>query len=104
VAREGSYEFELRRWPREADLPLTAPAPEFHAVDGSYPAGKSLAIGKAKLTIGDREFRQDLKAADKFAHFTVPLTSGPTKVQTWFYDKDGKELCGAYYVYVHRNP
>ncbi|MBI4578535.1 MAG: hypothetical protein HY718_02465, partial [Planctomycetes bacterium] len=44
----------------------------------------------------------DVKPGDTFASFVVPLHKGPAKAQTWFYDADGKELCGAYYVYVQR--
>jgi hypothetical protein len=30
------------------------------------------------------------------------LTAGKTRLQTWFYDANGKELCGAFYVTVER--
>lgn len=102
VARDGNYVFELRRWPREADAALTAEMPAFKAVDGEYPAGKALPIARAKLQIGEAEQAADVKPGDKFVRFTVPLKAGPIKAQTWFYDAAGKELCGAYYVYVHR--
>jgi len=36
------------------------------------------------------------------AVFTLRLAEGWTKMQTWFYDEAGKELSGAYYVYVER--
>jgi hypothetical protein len=32
----------------------------------------------------------------------VPLRKERVKAETWFYDADGKELCGAYYTYVER--
>ena len=34
--------------------------------------------------------------------FRVALEAGRTRLQTWFDDAEGRELCGAYYVYVHR--
>ena len=36
------------------------------------------------------------------ATFRVKLTAGKTHLKTWFYDAGGKELCGAFYVYVRR--
>lgn len=39
---------------------------------------------------------------DKAATFTVELTAGKTHLMTWFYDADGRELCGAFYVDVRR--
>ncbi len=102
VARDGQYTFELRRWPREADLPLNAPAPEFKAADGGLPAGNALPIARARIRVGDAERSLDLASGDKAATFTIPLKKGRTKAQTWFHDAAGKELCGAYYVYVRR--
>ncbi len=102
VARDGVYAFELRRWPREADLPLTAGTPAFAGVDGDLPAGQPLPIAKAKLRVGAFEQTQELQKDAKFARFVVPLQRGPVQAQTWFYDADGQELCGAYYAYVER--
>jgi arylsulfatase A-like enzyme len=102
VARDGEYTFELRRWPREADLPLRAGAPPLKGVDGELPPGKALAIAEARLKVGDAEFRAPVGANDKLVRISLPLTKGDVQAQTWFYDDAGKELCGAYYVYVER--
>jgi arylsulfatase len=102
VARDGEYVFELRRYPREANLALTAEAPPFKGVDGRLPPGKALAIAQAKLRVGELEKTRQLKPEDKFARFVMPLKKGKVTAQTWFYDESGKELCGAYYVYVQR--
>jgi arylsulfatase len=102
VVQDGDYTFELRRWPREADAPLSASMPKFKAIDGEYPPGNALPIAKAKIRVGETEKRIDLTPADKSAKFVIPLQSGRTKVQTWFYDASGQKLCGAYYVYVKR--
>lgn len=105
VAREGEYVFELRRWSREADAPLNAGLPPFRQIDGTLPEGKALPIAKAKLRVGAVEQTRDVNPGDTFASFVVPLKKGRIKAQTWFYDAGGKELCGAYYVYVqdHRH-
>lgn len=102
VARTQEYMFELRRWPREANAPLVAGLPKLQQVDGSFPAGKALPIARAKLRVGDFEATRDVGEHDTSVNFPVPLQKGRVKAQTWFYDVDGKELCGAYYVYVYR--
>jgi hypothetical protein len=99
----GSYEFALRRWPKEAGIAISAGAPEAKLTDGVYSAGKALPIAKARLKIGDFDQTLPVVATDKTVIFTVPLkTTARLQMQTWFYDEQGKELCGAYYVYVRR--
>ncbi len=100
VARDGDYTFELRRWPREADLPLRAGAPPFEGVDGGLPEGKPLPIATAKLKVGDVEMSAPVSADEKRVRFTVSLKKGDVQAQTWFYDAGGAQLGGAYYVYV----
>ena len=103
VARAGSYEFALRRWPREADAALTAGLPAVKLTDGEYPAGRAMPIAKARLQIGDYDQTLPVKADDKAVTFTVPLkATAKTRMQTWFYDAQGKELSGAYFVYARR--
>jgi arylsulfatase len=103
VEREGTYEIALRRWPKEADAAIAAGVPAFKAVDGGLEAGKALPIVRARLKIGDVDESRPVAAADKEVVFTVKL-KGDTRprMQTWFYDADGKELCGAYFAYVRR--
>jgi arylsulfatase len=102
VTTEGDYTFELRRWPREADVAIDDGVPPVKFVDGEYAAGKALPIAKAKLVVGDQELTSDVKADDKSVQFTLHLKPGTTQAQTWFYDSSSGELCGAYYVYVTR--
>jgi arylsulfatase A-like enzyme len=103
VAREGRYQIALRRWPQEADTAMSAGTPEAKLTDGAYPAGKALPIAKARLKIGDFDQTTPVGESDKAALFTVPLkTAARLQMQTWFYDAQGKELCGAYYAYARR--
>jgi len=104
VARTGTYRISLRRWPKEADASLTAPLPEYCGVDGTYPAGKALPVAQARVKIGDVDVSADVESNAKAAEFTVELPAGPTQLQTWFLDKEGAELCGAFYVEVLRLP
>ncbi len=100
VERDGDYEFSLRRWPVEADAPLTAAMPAYQGVDGTYAAGDAFPVASAELKIGDQRQTKPVARADKAANFTVALERGRTELQTWFRDAAGQEIAGAYYVYV----
>ncbi len=101
VEQPGEYEIELRRWPREADAPIAGPVPEFKAVDGGLPAGVALPITKVRLKIGAvLDESRDITSTDKGVKFKTKLAPGKTTMQSWCYDKDGKEICGAYFAYV----
>ncbi len=102
VERAGTYELSLRRWPAETDLALGAPAPEYQATHGTFPAGRALPIAKARLRIGAVDQTQDAAPEARAVTFTVALDPGRTQIRTSFLDGDGKELAGAYYVYVRR--
>jgi hypothetical protein len=102
VEKDGTYEIELRRWPKEADAAIAAGVPPFKGVDGGLPAGKALPIVKARLRLGSVDESRPVTPTDKGISFTVPLKAGRTQLQTWFYDADGSELCGAYFAYVRR--
>jgi len=103
VEQDGTYEIGLRRWPKEADAAIRAGVPVFKAVDGMLPPGKALPIVKARLKIAEVDETKPVGESDKEIPFTVALKAG-TKLpmQTWFYDAEGKELCGAYFAYVRR--
>jgi arylsulfatase len=103
VEQDGSYDIALRRWPKEADAAIAAGVPVFKAVAGTLPEGKALPIAKARLRIGDSDEMRPVGVKDKEVVFTVPLRAGARlQMQTWFYDAQGQELCGAYFAYVRR--
>ncbi|HUV62879.1 MAG TPA: arylsulfatase [Sedimentisphaerales bacterium] len=103
VEHAGTYEVALRRWPKEADAPLTAPLPAHKAVDGSFqPPGKSLPIAKARLQVAGIDQTTPATEGDKEIVFRVNLKTGRMKLQTWFLDQEDQELCGAYYAYINR--
>ena len=75
-------------------------------VDGGLMAGKAIPISGARIQIDSSAPRisaakQVPKESDE-AVFEVALASGDMKLQTWFLDDNGEELCGAYYVLVER--
>jgi arylsulfatase A-like enzyme len=102
VAEPGDYAIELRRYPREADLPINAAVEATRVTDGRYVAGRALAATETRLTIGKHDETMKLSDGAKEATFRVQLDAGPIELKTVFLDADGKELCGAYYAYVRR--
>ena len=102
VERAGEYEVSLRRWPIEADLPITAAAPEYKGVDGTYKGGDAFAVSSARLKIGNIDQTKAVNGTEKEVLFTLRLKRGPIDLQTFFNDAKGAEIAGAYYVYVRR--
>ena len=103
VAEKGDYEFELRRWPREADLPLAAGLEATQVTDGVLQSGVALPIARARMKIGTGRIQSvPLKKGDKSATFRMELPAGRTRLYTWFDDANRQPIMGAYYVYVHR--
>jgi arylsulfatase A-like enzyme len=104
AAKDGTYEFALRRWPKEADAAITAGVPVFKAVDGELPAGVALPIATMRLKVGELFDQTKPVTPDaKEIKFTVPLKAGAKlPVQSYCYDGSGKELCGGYFAYVTR--
>ena len=105
VAEAGEYEFALRRWPREIDVPLDS-APE---------GSRALPITSARLFISNHHhldigekppygyegLTTPVGEDDTEAVFTVSLPEGPIALHTWF-DEGREVIASAYYVYVRR--
>ena len=108
VERDGDYEVSLRRWPVEANAAIAAGVPEYVPEDKHveeafrYRAGDAWPIASAQLKISGAELSKPVTSSDIEIIFNVPLKRGRTELQTWFRDAEGKELGGAYYVYVRR--
>ena len=92
VAKTGTYEIALRRWPEEADTPINA-APK---------GGKPIRVSKARLKIAQIDQTLPVAQGDKAATFRVKLPAGPANLETWFIDPRGAARHGAYYAYVKR--
>ncbi|MFH1302244.1 MAG: arylsulfatase [Planctomycetota bacterium] len=102
VDQPGTYELELRRWPRESRLRLDEGAPALKVTDGQFVTGVALPIARAKIKIGTFEATAKPDNGGESITFAVPLKSGPVKLKTWMQNEQGQEICGAYYVYVKR--
>jgi len=93
VDRPGTYEIELRRWPKESNKTLTEPWDD-------SPAKKQSAIAFASMDIANDGMLKDVKPTDTHATFRLDLPTGKTQLLTHFIDKDGQALGSAIYVYV----
>jgi arylsulfatase A-like enzyme len=104
VDQPGTYEFELRRWPRELDIPLSGNVDNFRQlpVASARIFIDNAGYGLTPIPFSFIEKKIDVSPDDKAALFTVKLEKGPITLHTWFDDKDQIAICGAYYVYVQR--
>jgi arylsulfatase A-like enzyme len=91
VARSGEYEIELRRWPKEADTPIT----------GAIDDGEAIAAQRARLKVADFDQTKQITKDAKAVTFRTQLKAGKTRLQTWFIDGEDDSR-GAYYVYAKR--
>jgi len=91
VARDGRYQFELRRWPKELDAPINE----------TIPGGKAITATKARLKIADADMTMPVPRDAHAVTFRLQLKAGKTRLQTWFTDNRGNSR-GAYYVYAKR--
>jgi len=91
IDRDGTYQFELRRWPEEVNAPINEAIPD----------GKAIAVTKARLKVADMDETKPVPAGARAVTFRAKLKAGKTRLQTWFVDEDGTSR-GAYYVYAKR--
>jgi len=111
VRRAGTYEFELRRWPREAGHALRA------AIEGDdvevrydciiesehkrYRGGEAMDIRWARLEIGDKKLFAEVEPDAVCVKFEVDLPEGETHVFPSFH-MTRPTTAAPYYMYVRR--
>lgn len=78
IQRDGRYEFECRRFPREAD--------------------KAMGMTHAKIQIGELVKELETEADAKLVRFEIVLKAGDYDLQTWL--SSGAKSTGALFVYV----
>jgi hypothetical protein len=110
VVTAGRYEISVRRWPVEANHPITAasasrvqksPAP---SVAFRARPGVAIPATTATLRIGGRDLASSpVRATDTAIAFTTTLTAGSHQLAPVFTTADGHEV-GAYYAVVTKLP
>jgi len=93
VAREGTYEIGVRRWPAEAGIPIRE-APE---------GAKVFKPTHARLKVADLDLTLPVGAKDEAVVFRVHLRPQRTRLQAWLVDDiENGETNGAFYVDVRQ--
>jgi hypothetical protein len=111
IDKEGVYRIEVRRWPREtgaamdgvptrkktADAVLRDKPVKNTLYDGEPIA---LPVAEVHLKIGENIQKVAVGKGVAFVALKARLKAGPTDIEALLLDAAGKELCGAFYLYV----
>lgn len=109
VVTAGNYTISLRRWPVEADQPISAALPAGDDVPGASKAfrahdGAAIPATTAVLRLNGKDLEtQSVHPGDKAITFTTTLTTGSHQLAPVFITADGNEV-GAYYAVVTKVP
>jgi arylsulfatase len=104
VERPGEYEFVLRRWPAQTGAALG----EKYEPNERSPSYNSKAtkgfptIATAQVDIAGVHAATMADPNAKEATLTMNLPAGRTKLNAWFSDASGIDLCGAFFVTVRK--
>lgn len=107
VREAGTYAIELRRWPREANAPISAGVAAEPDVPGATVAfraaeGRAIPIVRAVLRIDGRDVAtRPVAPTDTAITFTTELSAGPHQLAPAFRTAEDTEV-GAYYTVVTR--
>ncbi len=93
VEKTGIYEFTLSRWHPVSKISL---ADSIKQENGNYRGG--IPIAQARLKIGDFDKTVKISQDQTEVKFRIELPVGKYKIETWFLDEKGRELCSAYYT------
>jgi arylsulfatase len=97
VERAGTYELELRRWPKESEKTFT------EGFEGPADKGRSARpIVAANLRVADGNYTLDVAEDSLYATFNIKLPEGKVQLHTALLDARERTLCSAMYVDVNR--
>ncbi len=101
--RSGKYLLELSRWPFHLNRELTLAGPA-EAVGGTgLRAGKGLDIAEGCVSLnGGAPARAVSRPGATSIALEIPIAAGANTLRAWFKDRQGRDVCGAYYVRVTR--
>ncbi len=112
-AEAGDYQIEVRRWPRELAAPMAGVPTSKKSVDAwldGRPVGEmlyggkpqALPVSRVELKYADQVQTADVSDAETLKIFTITAAAGPAEIEATLLDKDGKALCGAFYISVRK--
>ena len=105
VIEAGHYEIHLRRWPKEADIPINAPLPQGADAPGETPfrasPGNAVAAVTATVQIGEVTAQAPVEARAKEVVLRMTLPAGKARMTAFFTNRDGGTV-GAFYAYVKK--
>ena len=103
--KDGTYQFDLRRWPKEVQDECTlTTAPAGAVFGGTRPRATAIKSAGLKIYHGNTVYVDEKKDANPDADgvvFTVKdLPKGPAFIEAQFYGSNGKVICPVYYTYA----
>ncbi|MFI3206840.1 MAG: arylsulfatase [Clostridia bacterium] len=102
ILDDGEYEFELRRYPRETNLPLNGTCPSIEKTEKIgevWEAGKVYTITQADIKIAGVKDSIAVDPSSDCVKFKLNLKKGESTLRTKFHLENGDSI-GAYYVYI----
>jgi hypothetical protein len=94
VKRDGIYELELRRWPEESQLPISAG----YGSDFKRGMHGQRDVVAANLKVSNKNYTLDCQTDDTHVTFRVHLKAGKQQLATRLSDDKDQTLCSAMYV------
>ena len=101
IEEEGTYKFELYRWPPETKIPLVETTPPGEDVPGDrrYPPGVALDIYSATMTINRDSWTGNVDNEKTAYVFEAFLSKGPYDLRATFKLVEGSEI-PVYYIKI----
>ena len=114
--KSGTYQFEVRRWPRETQAPIAGIPDLKPNIDAWDPGGAkpfliygnnqdpfvALPVAAVRLRAGNFDETRSISARDTHVTFTVPLNKAEYEVTAQLLDENGQLITGAYYTYCRK--
>ena len=102
VVDAGKYRFELRRYPREAELALDGTCDKMEKDERIYETwveGRTYDICSADIRVAGKRQEAQVEKGQEAVLFEMELPTGEFHLRTRFFLEDGRSI-GAYYVYA----
>ncbi len=103
VAESGKYKIELSRWPFHLQRSLTSAGPKTSVGGAEIRPGKAVPVHSGCVSLNNNNpVVTEGKPGATAITIEMELPAGDNTFQAWFKNKDGKDLCGAYYVRMEK--